>query len=136
MSQPQVPQTGTRVSQKAQRLWGSPRERSAVDCGELARGDTREETVVGNACGGKPVPLSHEQGWRHPRSLSLHTPALAAEQRGWPIKRPRPQQQRRTPNGGALLVPYAQTTRGGPQSAGPLYVPDTRSNRGPGRGAV
>ena len=33
------------------------RERSAVDGGETARGDTRKETVVGNACGGKPGRL-------------------------------------------------------------------------------
>ena len=28
--------------------------RAAVDCGEAEGGDVREETVVGNACGGKP----------------------------------------------------------------------------------
>ena len=28
--------------------------RAAVDCGEMDRGDVREEIVVGNACGGKP----------------------------------------------------------------------------------
>jgi len=28
--------------------------RAAVDCGETDRGDVREGTVVGNACGGKP----------------------------------------------------------------------------------
>ena len=27
--------------------------RTAVDCREMDRGDAREETVVGNACGGK-----------------------------------------------------------------------------------
>ena len=27
--------------------------RDAVDCGEMDQGDVREETVVGNACGGK-----------------------------------------------------------------------------------
>ena len=27
--------------------------RAAVDCGETDGGDVREETVVGNACGGK-----------------------------------------------------------------------------------
>ena len=27
--------------------------RAAVDCREMDRGDVREETVVGNACGGK-----------------------------------------------------------------------------------
>ena len=39
---------------------------AAVDCGETDRGDVKEETVVGNACGGKPgsggskaVLLSH-----------------------------------------------------------------------------
>ena len=45
-------------------LWS--RARAAVDCRETDRGDVREETVVGNACGGKPgshgskaVLLSH-----------------------------------------------------------------------------
>ena len=28
--------------------------RAAVDCGEMDRGHVREETVVANACGGKP----------------------------------------------------------------------------------
>ena len=27
--------------------------RAAVDCGEMDQADVREETVVGNACGGK-----------------------------------------------------------------------------------
>ena len=31
-----------------------PQGRAAADCGETGRGDVREETVVGNACGGKP----------------------------------------------------------------------------------
>ena len=35
-------------------LWSNPRVRAAVDCGEMDRGDVREETVVGNACGGNP----------------------------------------------------------------------------------
>ena len=35
-------------------LWSNPRARAAVDCGEKDQGDVREETVVGNACGGKP----------------------------------------------------------------------------------
>ena len=43
--------------------------RAAVDYGEKDRGDVREETVVGNACGGKPgshgskaILLSHVGG--------------------------------------------------------------------------
>jgi len=32
-------------------LWNNPRARAAVDCGEMDRGDVREESVVGNACG-------------------------------------------------------------------------------------
>ena len=28
--------------------------RAAVDCRETDRGNVKEETVVGNACGGKP----------------------------------------------------------------------------------
>ena len=35
-------------------MWSDPRERAAVDYGETDQGDVREETVVGNACGGKP----------------------------------------------------------------------------------
>ena len=43
--------------------------RAAVDCGEMDQADVREETVVGNACGGKPssqgskvILLSHRYG--------------------------------------------------------------------------
>ena len=43
--------------------------RAAVDCGEMDRGDVREEIMVGNACGGKPgsqgskaILLSHAEG--------------------------------------------------------------------------
>ena len=66
-------QTGTWVPWKVQQLgagvwglWSDLRERAAVDCGETDQGDVREETVVGNACGGKPgshgskaIPPSH-----------------------------------------------------------------------------
>ena len=34
-------------------MWRYPRARAAVDCREMDLGDVREETVVGNACGGK-----------------------------------------------------------------------------------
>ena len=37
-----------------QGLWSNPRVRAAVDCGEMDRGEMREEIVMGNACGGKP----------------------------------------------------------------------------------
>ena len=50
-------------------MWSNPSERAAVDCGQTDRGDVREETVVGNACGGKPgshgskaILLSHAYG--------------------------------------------------------------------------
>ena len=46
-----------KVQQLGAGVWGlrsDPRERAAVDCGETDRGDVREETVMGNACGGKP----------------------------------------------------------------------------------
>ena len=50
-------------------MWSNPRARAAVDCGEMAQGDVRDEIVVGNACGGKPgsggskeILLSHAQG--------------------------------------------------------------------------
>ena len=53
--------TGILVSWKVQwlgagvhGLWGNPRARAGVDCGETDRGDVREKTVVGNVCGGKP----------------------------------------------------------------------------------
>ena len=38
-------------------LWSNPWARDAVDCGETDQGDVREETVVGNACGGKPAAM-------------------------------------------------------------------------------
>ena len=56
--------------------------RAAVDCGEMDRGDVREETVVGNACGGNPgshgskaILLSHMYwgGSITIASLSPHT---------------------------------------------------------------
>ena len=47
-------------------MWSNPRVKAAVDCRETNQGDVREETVVGNACGGKlgshgskVIPLSH-----------------------------------------------------------------------------
>ena len=59
--QPYKSWTGTRVPWKAQWLgagvwgvWSNPRARAAVDCAEMDQGEVREETVVGNACGGKP----------------------------------------------------------------------------------
>ena len=55
-----IPWTGTLVSWKTQwlgagvqGLWSNPRASATVDCGEMDRGDVREEIVVGNACGGK-----------------------------------------------------------------------------------
>ena len=50
-------------------MWSNPRARAAVDFGKTDQGDVREETVVGNACGGKPgshgskaTLLSHAKG--------------------------------------------------------------------------
>ena len=34
-------------------MWSNPRERAALDCREMDQGGVREETVVGNAGGGK-----------------------------------------------------------------------------------
>ena len=34
-------------------LGSNHRARAAVDCGEMDRGDVKEEIVAGNACGGK-----------------------------------------------------------------------------------
>ena len=34
-------------------MWSNPRVRAAVDCGEMDRGNVREEMVVGDACEGK-----------------------------------------------------------------------------------
>ena len=61
------------------------RVRSAEDCVETARGDRRQEIVVGNACGGKPgshggkiILLSHVL-WVEPScSLYPHTPATGS----------------------------------------------------------
>ena len=35
-------------------MWSNLTVRAVVDCREMDLGDVREETVVGNACGGKP----------------------------------------------------------------------------------
>ena len=50
-------------------LWSNPKVRAAVDCRETDRGDVREESVWGNACGGKPgshgskaILLGHAEG--------------------------------------------------------------------------
>ena len=49
------------------RYWNNPRSRAVVDFMETNRGEVREETVVGNACGrksdspgSKAILLSHE----------------------------------------------------------------------------
>ena len=48
-------------------MWNNPRARAAVDYGETDRGDVREKTVVGNACGGKLLELGFARpvGIRH-----------------------------------------------------------------------
>ena len=50
-------------------MWSNPRVRAGIDCREAARGDMREQTVVRNACGGRPgrheskaILLSHTYG--------------------------------------------------------------------------
>ena len=60
LPQPYILQIGMQIPWKVQRLgtgveglWSNPRVRAAADCGETDRGDVREETVVGNACGRK-----------------------------------------------------------------------------------
>ena len=50
--------------------------RAAVDCREMNRGDVREETVVGKACGGKPgshgsKAILLSKGWSPHHSLSF-----------------------------------------------------------------
>ena len=57
---PYIPWTGMLVTWKGQwlgagdwGLWSNLRARAAVDCGETDGGDVKEETVAGNACGGK-----------------------------------------------------------------------------------
>ena len=50
-------------------MWSNPRAGAAVDSGEMNLGDVKKETVIGNACGGKPgiphhsllphIPLVH-----------------------------------------------------------------------------
>ena len=62
----QVSWKGQRLGAGVSGLWSNLSSRAAVDCGEMDRGDVREEIVVGNACGGKPgshrskaIVLSH-----------------------------------------------------------------------------
>ena len=58
--------------------------RADVDCRETDRGDVREETVVGNACGGKPgshgskAILLSQQGGGAITIASLFPPAASA----------------------------------------------------------
>ena len=61
LPQPYIPQTGMQVPWRVQwlgagvyGLWRNPRASAAVECRETDWGDVREETVVGNAGGGKP----------------------------------------------------------------------------------
>ena len=58
MPQPYIRRGGLELYQKGQGLgagveglWGNPRARAAVDCGETDQGDVRWEIVVGNAYG-------------------------------------------------------------------------------------
>ena len=68
--------------------------RAAVDGGEMDQGDAREETVVGNACGGKPgshgskaILLSHVKPVEpSPSPLSPTHQHWEPNNRGWPIK--------------------------------------------------
>ena len=53
LPQPYIPQTVQWLAAGIQGLWSNPRARAAVDCGEMDQGDVREETVMGNVCGGK-----------------------------------------------------------------------------------
>ena len=55
LPQPYIPQIVQWLAAGVQGLWSNPRARAAVDCGETDQGDVREETAVGNVCGGKPV---------------------------------------------------------------------------------
>ena len=87
LPQPFTPQTGTWVLWKAQRLgggvWGlrsNSRGKAAVDCRGTDGGKAEEETLVGNAWGGKPgsheskgTLLSHAEGVEpSPQPLSPH----------------------------------------------------------------
>ena len=42
-------------------MWSNPRARAAFDCRETNSRDVREETVVGNICGGKYLWRKVEQ---------------------------------------------------------------------------
>ena len=60
LPQPYIPQTGTQICWKVEQLgagvkglWSNPRVKAADDCRETDGGELREETEVGNACGGK-----------------------------------------------------------------------------------
>ena len=52
-------------------MWSNPRASAAVNCRETDGGDVREETVVGNACGGKPSS--------HGSKLILQSPRYGVE---------------------------------------------------------
>ena len=79
--QPYTPQTVQWLGAGVQGVWSNPWVRAAVDCGKTAGGSVREETVVGNDCGGKlgsrgnkEILLSHGgDGAITIASLSPHT---------------------------------------------------------------
>ena len=98
----------------------------------------REEIVVGKACGGKPgshgsqaILLSHARGWSHHHSLSPPTRQhrqLNNREAG-SSNTCHTELQSRTPPKVLLQVPDLPIYRVGPQSGGPLYVPDVQNNR-------
>ena len=85
--------------------------RSAVDCGETSQGDVREETVVGNACGGKSgshgskaIPLSHAQGVEPaPSPVSARIPPPAGEQQRLALQAPAMRSNREGPQAGVKM---------------------------------
>ena len=73
----------------------NPREKSAIDCGEMAQGGMREEMAVGNAFGGKPgkaIMLSHVPEVEpsifslSPHSQHQQVTNRERPQRRWPFK--------------------------------------------------
>ena len=99
---PSLPQlciawTGTCIAWEVQRLgagvwggWGDPRARAAVDSRETYRGEVREETVMGNGCGGKPrshgskaILLSHAEWLELLRGKQAARPGVSKQEMGF-----------------------------------------------------
>ena len=98
-------------------MWSNPHARVAVDRREPDQGDVREETVVGNACGGSQTAMNTSESHVGGGAITIasHFPQASISSRT--IKRL------------AHQTPDVPIYRVGPQwGQGGFYVPDALNN--------